>query len=155
MDYQKTFEKVNRDLALLAPVVQRKAVAALDECQAMGYPAAIFEGFRTPARQAILYRQSRDTGKWATDALPWQSFHQYGVAIDLAFQTNGKWSKDSWADSWPWDKVASIFISHGFEWPKPKGEKAHFQITGGLKISEMNAIHRDQGIPAIWSVLQT
>lgn len=151
MKYKNFLEKVNRDIANLCPVLQEKLVVSLNECHAAGYTVDIFEGFRAPHRQAILYSQGRDTpGKWVTDAKPWQSFHQYGLAFDVAFKVNGKWSANSWDNSWPWDKVASIFQSHKISWPKPRGERGHFQIDGGLSLEEIRAIATEQSVLGLW-----
>ena len=44
-----------------------------------------YSGLRTAADQAALYAQGRDRpGRKRTDARPWQSPHQYGMASDWA-----------------------------------------------------------------------
>lgn len=78
-----------------------------------------FEGYRSPEKQAQLWRRSRSTqrvnetlaylrahggeyiadiiegvgpqrtGPWATNAIPGKSFHQYGMACDLYWEKNG------------------------------------------------------------------
>lgn len=48
-----------------------------------GVKVYIYEGFRTHERQQELYNQGRLTkGRIVTNAMPGQSFHQYGRAFD-------------------------------------------------------------------------
>lgn len=51
-----------------------------------GYDMALLEGYRSPQRQAQLAAQ----GSSVTQAGPFQSYHQYGLAADCAFYRNGK-----------------------------------------------------------------
>lgn len=56
-------------------------------------PLFVFEAYRTPVRQAYLYAQGRTTpGPIVTYALPWRSYHQYGLAVDMVFGGPGKWT---------------------------------------------------------------
>lgn len=62
-----------------------------------GIPLALFEGARSPFRQAELYAQGRGTGptgRTVTRAKAWQSFHQFGIAADFVFNVNGAWTWD-------------------------------------------------------------
>lgn len=61
-----------------------------------GYDMALLEGYRSPERQAMLAAK----GSNVTMAGAWQSYHQYGLAVDLAFYKDGKLvitEKDPWA----------------------------------------------------------
>jgi peptidoglycan L-alanyl-D-glutamate endopeptidase CwlK len=51
-----------------------------------GYEMVLLEGFRSPARQALLAAQ----GPQVTQAGAWQSYHQHGLAVDCAFWRDGK-----------------------------------------------------------------
>ena len=42
-----------------------------------------FEGYRSPERQLKLFQTSRKDGKRVTNARPFQSAHQYGLAVDF------------------------------------------------------------------------
>jgi peptidoglycan L-alanyl-D-glutamate endopeptidase CwlK len=117
------------------------AIAAMS-----GYPFAIFEGYRSPERQAYLYDQGRDRpGRIVTRAKAWESAHQAGVAIDLAYRHDGgKWS---W-DFTPGD-VKRFFAPLGFEfldWEAP-----HLQITAGLGGKAVAAMAKEHGIPYVWA----
>lgn len=90
--------KPNRDTTLLAPFVQNRLLMALNECHDLGYPVAVFEAYRSPARQNYLWELGRNGSKArkVTNARAWQSNHQYGLAIDLAFLPRPR--------AWHWPK---------------------------------------------------
>ena len=56
----------------------------------------LIEGYRSPQRQAAL----QAAGPHVTNAAPWQSYHQYGLAADSAFLRDNKLvisERDPWA----------------------------------------------------------
>lgn len=148
--YNKVLEKVNRNYQLLAPFLVDKIHDAFEACRREGYEPQVFEGFRSPRRQDVLFSQNVPGKKWVTNARAWQSFHNYGLAFDIAFRDKGKWS---WDKSFPWEKVGQIISSHGIEWPKPRGEVGHFQVTGGLSTMECFDIVRTQGTQSLWLIV--
>ena len=61
-----------------------------------GYDMALLEGWRSPQRQALLAAR----GPAVTQAGPWQSYHQWGLAADCAFLRDGRLlisERDPWA----------------------------------------------------------
>ena len=61
-----------------------------------GYEMVLLEGWRSPERQALLAAQ----GPQVTQAGPWQSYHQHGLAVDCAFLREGRVvisERDPWA----------------------------------------------------------
>jgi hypothetical protein len=99
------------DLSLLVPEFRDKVALVRAECSGAGFELRPFFTLRDPWTQARLWRQSRSTeqikaaharlvakgapwiaevlmtagpasGKWATNALPGQSWHQFGEALD-------------------------------------------------------------------------
>jgi peptidoglycan L-alanyl-D-glutamate endopeptidase CwlK len=142
-------QTICRNISNLAPFIVVRLTAALDECHAMGYEVAVFESYRSPERQQWLYDQGRTRdGKIITNARPYESFHQYGLAVDIVGYHNKKWD---W--SIDYDKITEVFKRHGF---KPlKFEKAHFQIDGGLTAKKAKQICKDQGLLALWNIVET
>lgn len=140
--------KINRDINLLAPFVQEKLAKALAECRDQGLMVELFEGFRTPDRQEELFAAGRTKqGPKVTNARAWESFHQYGLAQDLAFKINGRWTWDG-----AWDKVSSVMSAYSFEslsWEKP-----HFQITGGLSHEQALQYSIAHGLQALWGLVE-
>lgn len=144
-------QTICREISKLAPFVVIRLTAALDECCAQGLEIAVFETYRSPERQDWLYAQGRTRkGAKVTRATAWQSWHQYGVALDLAFKWGGKWQ---WNKDDPWDKVHAIFKKHGFE--TLDFEKAHVQITNGMAVKKAFEISNKQGLLALWSIIES
>jgi hypothetical protein len=141
--------KVNRDFDFLAPFVKEKCITALQQANRDGYPARLFEGFRTPERQKFLYDQGRrSTGKIVTNAKPWGSWHQFGLGVDIVYWVNGKWS---WEGAY--DKLFPYFEGQGFKSLAPQ-EMVHYEITGGLKPDEAYRIMTGSGLQALWIEIQ-
>lgn len=128
---------MGRSLTELQPPVRRAAEAALAECKAAGLNVLVTCTMRTGAEQDALYAQGRTTpGPKVTNARAGQSFHQYGVALDLYPVVNGK--PDFSGKATQWHSIASIFKKHGFEWAfewQRFKEMPHFQMTGGNTLS--------------------
>lgn len=133
-----------RDTSKLAPFFRERLELALAECKKQKLSVAVFEAYRSPERQDVLYAQGRINKKpIVTMAKGWQSWHQYGLAVDLAFK-NGK----SWTWEGPWSKVLAVFHDHGFE--SLSFEKSHVQITGKLTTKEAKKIVEEEGFLALW-----
>ena len=124
---------MGRLLTELVPKVELAAREAIAECNARELPLVVTCTGRTAAEQSALYAQGRSKpGLIVTKAKAGQSFHQYGVALDLYPLVNGK--PDFSGSSHNWQKIAEIFKRHGFEWAgewKHFKEMPHFQIRGG------------------------
>lgn len=127
----------DRNLFHLQPPVYIAAKNALEECEANGLDTLVTCTMRTRAEQAQLYAQGRTaSGNVVTNAKPGESYHEYGVALDLYPVVHGKINFDGLAPEW--HKIADIFKKHGFEWGyewKHFKEMPHFQMTGGHPLS--------------------
>lgn len=128
---------MGRLLSELQPPVRVRAEKALAECKAAGLDVLVTCTGRTHEEQARLYAQGRTApGPRVTNAKPGQSFHEYGVALDLYPLVNGK--PDFKGTAPEWELIAAIFKKHGFEWAfewRTFKEKPHFQYTGGKPLS--------------------
>jgi peptidoglycan L-alanyl-D-glutamate endopeptidase CwlK len=79
-----------------------------------GYDMAILEGYRSPERQNRLAAM----GSSVTNAVAFQSWHQYGLAADCAFLRNGKiviTEKDPWAMR-GYELYGEVAESFGLTW---------------------------------------
>jgi peptidoglycan LD-endopeptidase CwlK len=119
---------------------------------------------RTNAEQDALYAQGRtklfENGKRlgiVTNAKGGQSYHNYGLALDIvllkdtnkdgtfesaSWETNVDFDGDGLAD---WMEVVKIFDTYGWEWGgiwKFK-DKPHFQKTFGYSIKQLQACQKD------------
>lgn len=131
-------------MSLLAPTVASLVEQALGACHESGYPVAVFEGWRSPERQAQLLDQNTKD-KFVTSSPPGFSFHQFGLAVDIAYYIDGKWSWEG-----DFDKPHAIFQSFGFDKPISKSDMGHQQISRGLKMTEIRSIAQKSTLQGLW-----
>ncbi|MDB5967822.1 MAG: Peptidoglycan-binding domain 1 protein [Hydrocarboniphaga sp.] len=122
--------RVNRDPTLLHPTFRRALTQVLDQLKAEQIPFLLFEGFRYPERQADLYAQGRTKpGAIVTRALPWRSYHQFGLGADLVLFDNGAWSWDTAGPRAPWwARMQALGREAGLA--PLDFEKPHLQLAG-------------------------
>jgi peptidoglycan L-alanyl-D-glutamate endopeptidase CwlK len=98
----------------LHPVVKAKAEKVVRDMALLGHKVTTFQGFRSFAEQDALYAQGRTKpGAVVTNARGGDSYHNYGLAVDIVFVVNGK---PSWDAKHPWATLGKIGKSHGFQW---------------------------------------
>ena len=120
----------DRDLEHLHPVLREKHTALMTKLEDEGLPFELFEGYRTPARQAWLYGQGRTRpGAIVTRARAWKSIHQYGLAGDYVLKIDGNWSwNDSGDHRAKWFRLHELAQDVGL---RPLSfEKPHLQLIG-------------------------
>lgn len=104
----------------------------------LGIQLRVIQGLRTFEEQNELYNQGRTTpGSKVTNAKGGQSFHNYGLAVDVVIMKNGQavWTKVP-------NEVVDIGTSLGFEWGgnwKSFKDYPHFQMTFGNTIKQLQA----------------
>lgn len=81
-----------------------------------------------------------------TNAKAGQSFHNYGLALDIVFidGRSAYWDifKDFDGDGMAdWMEVVRIFDDHGWEWGNSWGDSPHFQKTFGHTWQELLELH--------------
>lgn len=132
--------KVITDMAYLHPQVRIAAQKAIKECENNGYTITVLETYRSNTRQSKLYAQGRtEPGEIVTKAQSGQSYHNYGLALDIS----------------PVDEyVGSVFESYGFEWGarwKSFKDMPHFQMTFGYTIAQLKNIMDDcNNLQVLW-----
>ena len=112
---------------------------------------------RTFAEQDELYAKGRTKpGRKVTNAKGGQSYHNYGLAVDIVLlkdtDGNGTFESASWETNvdfdgdgiTDWQEVVAIFKRYGWEWG---GEwrftdKPHFQKTFGYSIKELQELNK-------------
>jgi len=85
----------NNDKNLLHPALREKLGDLETHLMVSHLPIYLYEGARSPFRQAELYaigRYTGEKGKTVTKAEAWESYHQYGLAADYVFRDGGKWT---------------------------------------------------------------
>lgn len=147
----------SRDLSVLVPEFRDKALLVIENCRKRGIEMRPFFTLRGPTIQAKLWRQSRSIqeidravknlrkdapflanilqeagpqyGKWATNALPGQSWHQWGEAIDCyVLNTLGQavWSSQHAGYNIYAEEVLKLGLTAGHSWKNR--DSVHVQL---------------------------
>jgi peptidoglycan LD-endopeptidase CwlK len=117
------------DLGALHPILRESVAQLLASFQQENLPLQLYEGFRTPQRQAWLYQQGRTFGSIITESDAWESYHQYGLAADFVLWVNGAWSWSTLGvNESRWKRLRELGKSVGLE-PRA-AELPHLQVSG-------------------------
>ena len=160
MKDQITLDRIN----LLHPKLRDEVVKMYDEIVTALTGSAMCRfayTLRTFAEQDALYAQGRTkAGVKVTNAKGGQSYHNYGLAIDIVLlvdkDKNGTFETASWdiktdfdgdgkAD---WMEIVNIFKRYGFEWGGDWkfNDAPHFQKTLGNSINELLTLHTNNKV---------
>lgn len=138
-------------ISKLEPRFAEKIIEFIDVARDAGLNVDALAGLRTFSEQDKLYAQGRSKpGKKVTNAKGGQSWHNYGLAVDVVFKVNGQWS---WDEANPWSKLGMIGQQHGLEWGgawKSSKDRPHFQYTGGVTTKDAILYHAEGGIERVW-----
>ena len=156
MKDEKTLERIQ----LLHPKLREEALTMYDEIVAAltGTAACRFAyTLRTFAEQDALFAQGRTKpGAIVTKAKGGQSYHNYGLAIDIVLlvdkDKNGTFETASWDlktdfdgdGKSDWQEIVAIFKRYGYEWGGDWKflDAPHFQKTLGKSIAELQTLHK-------------
>lgn len=115
----------------------------------------VSEGLRTIDWQAKLYAQGRtEPGKIVTHALPGESIHHYGLAIDSVFRGPDPYLEHDPQAEFFWREYGRISVSHGLEWGGAWTrfvDRPHVQSVYGLKLTEIKELHGFRGLEGVWA----
>lgn len=156
MKDQKTLERIQ----LLHPKVREEVLKIYDEIVAALSGKAICRfayTLRTFAEQDALFAQGRTKpGKRVTNARGGQSYHNYGLAVDIVLLVdrdgNGSFESAAWDTKTDfdgdkvsdWMEVVNIFKRYGWEagidWRFI--DPPHFQKSFGKSVNELAALHK-------------
>lgn len=108
--------------------MQKKVTLFIDAIEALGLTPRISQGLRTIQEQNELYAQGRTKkGNIVTKAKGGESWHNYGLAIDLCF-INSDGSIDFNVSDKVGNKAKEFKLEWGAKWSFP--DKPHFQLEG-------------------------
>jgi peptidoglycan L-alanyl-D-glutamate endopeptidase CwlK len=130
----------------LIPEVRAKVEGWHSACLARGVELLVYCTRRTAEEQAALYAKGRtDPGPKVTNAPPWQSWHQYGMAVDAVPLLAGKPVWRYAPENGLWAVAVEEGDKAGLEWAgrwKTFREYVHWQSTEGLTLAAAyNALH--------------
>jgi hypothetical protein len=106
-----------RDLSSVHPTLVRKAQAVLTDVNAQlpdDWKLCIFETFRSPARQLMLFQQGKSKIRTARG----KHCQHPAEAVDVVFQHHGQWT---WESPY-WQLVDASAVAHNLRriaWDKP------------------------------------
>jgi N-acetylmuramoyl-L-alanine amidase CwlA len=137
----------------LHPTVAQRAWEVVFEAWKRGIYVLITQAYRSIAEQNELYAQGRTKpGKIVTNAKGGTSYHNYGLAVDMALYTpDGKsvvWDTDTDFNEnqkKDWMEVVALFKARGFKWGgdfKSFKDMPHFEMTFGFSIAQLKAGER-------------
>jgi len=119
--------------------MQPKVAQFLADAQAAGIDLLVTCTLRTLDEQARLYAQGRTTaGRIVTNAMPGQSAHNFGLAVDVVPIVDGKpdWSGTDGV----WKQVGELGQAAGLDWLGAPGspflEYAHFQLPNWKVVAQ-------------------
>lgn len=125
----------------------RRVERLIESASQNGLGLYVFEGYRSLDRQKALH----DSGRGVTNAKPGNSFHNYGLAVDVVFRNAD--GAPSWAESHEWEKLGRLGKAEGLvwggDWKKPV-DRAHFQLLPNDQISPVRKLTGDLGIERMW-----
>lgn len=126
----------------------------------------VTEGLRTFSQQWDDWGKGRlkdkNTGEWVicdvrkviTYAMPGQSFHQYGLALDSCFMGPDPYLEHIHPDDSEkfWAEYGRLCRKHGLQWGGDwkHPDRPHCEMTYGLSIDEIQIIYEDLGIKGVW-----
>lgn len=130
----------------LNPIFAQKMKTLLERAWADGHHVVIIEGYRDRARQDALYKQGG-----VTKAKGGNSFHNYGLAADIAFlDKDGKITWDSKED---WVAVGKIGKDLGMGWGgnfKHIKDLGHFEYHPDMNLKEVKKLFQNGGRENLW-----
>ena len=135
----------HNNIMQLHPTVRTAVVKVYVQLRAEGIPFGVFEAFRFPERQADLYAQGRTKpGDIVTYALPWSSYHQYGLAVDFVLLLNGDWSWNSaGAKAAWWNRMHELGVQEGLM--RLNFEIPHLQLAGTSSSALRHGVYPPNG----------
>lgn len=113
----------------LYPEVNLKYKMLREYAAARNHPIRCTSGLRVFSRQDALYAQGRTTrGNIVTNAKAGQSYHNYGLAFDVAFTGDTPYPNDKAA----WTPLGEYAESIGLTWGASFGDYGHFEYHNGF-----------------------
>ncbi len=134
----KTWDKTtDANIAKLHTLIRVRVRMFICHLEDQGIFLRVYSGYRSPDEQLQIWQKGRDKNgkivdrkKVVTNAKPFESYHNYGLAIDCVEIRYGKaiWENEKW------NEISQVAEFYGFDWGGHfmNTDKPHFQITFGL-----------------------
>lgn len=141
------------------PYVADKVKQLYERLMLEGIEIRVVQGLRTYGYQSQLYAQGRTApGKIVTRCKPGWSWHNFGMAVDVAPDDPAKPGyQPDWNDTHPtWKRIQEIAVSMGFVAGadfRTFPDKPHLQMTGKFPVNptnEVRALFDAGGVVEVW-----
>ena len=136
-------------LAKVHPILAEKMTRLIELASAEGYALIVTQGLRTFAEQDALFKKRPKV----TNARGGQSYHNYGVAADVAFMVGGKisWDERLYKNIGRW--ASQTGLTWGGSWKFV--DYPHLQLAGMPSVRVLLAEYNsggagDKGVKAVW-----
>lgn len=125
----------------------------------------VSDGFRSFAEQLKCYSQGRkkiadgswivtDLSKVVTYAMPGESFHNFGLALDSCFHGDDPYLSNDPQGEILWEEFGKACqkqsLTWGGLWEGKKKDRPHCEISYGLSIHNLYIINERDGLQAVW-----
>lgn len=141
------------------PPHKERVILFIKRAHARGMMIYVVMSIRTIKEQDALYeigRRGIEGEKIVTKARGGQSFHNYAVSEDVAFdrdleKAGVQWS---WDDGHPWQELGKLGEECGLEWggnwQGMTGDLGHFQNSYGYSWQELKEFYDEGGMERVW-----
>ena len=152
-------------LVLVMPELASKITALITGLEAEGHEVRVVQGLRTWQQQDALYAQGRTApGEIVTNARGGESYHNFGLAVDLVPSINGIEAvyQPDWNSAHPlWKEMESkgeaLGLVSGSLW-RTLPDAPHFQLTGEFSEDKPTAqlfdFLKNGGLTAVWAAVR-
>lgn len=164
---QTSSTSISTIVTALHPKVVDGVTSLLAEAKARGISCGVQCGLRTADEQARLWNLGRTTqnpdgitksnplGNIVTKAKPFESFHNYGLAVDIVFKNDhGNWT---WDKTYPqWELIGVVGEMFGFKWGGrwKFQDEPHFEMIGKLgNVAHAREVLLTEGIEGVWKLV--
>lgn len=126
----------------------------------------VTDGLRTFGDQWECYSKGRlkdkngtwiicDAKKVVTHAMPGQSLHNYGMALDVCFMGDDAYLVKDPEQVMLWNEYGKFCKDNslvwGGDWVGMKNDRPHCEISYGLSIHALQVEYEDNGIKGVWN----
>lgn len=126
----------------------------VEQLRGEGFDVRVIAGFRSFTEQQQRYEQGRQaSGTIVTDFEAGRSWHNYGLAADIAL------NDDDGSPAWPedsspfWQRLGDVALVHGANWGGLRGYPSHVEYHPGYGADEAGSFIEDfesYGLKSVW-----
>lgn len=135
-----------------------RAEAVIKDARREGMDMRVTDGYRSVAEQDATYAQGRTRpGNIVSNARGGSSWHNYGLATDIAF--NNANGQPAWPNNANWTRYGEIAVNHGLEWGgnwHGIQDRPHVEYHPGVQTGfarNLLPTYQHGGLAAVWARL--